>query len=114
MDTVKKKKEMLRQMEYTLSNISVSCKNVGISRQTHYDWVKSDKDYAQAISNLEEAGIDWAESKLKQQIEANHTTATIFYLKTKGKSRGYVEGLEVANYTPDKAPVWLNGKPIKE
>ena len=32
-----------------------------------------------------------AESQLHKQILKGNTSATIFYLKTKGKNRGYVE-----------------------
>ena len=39
--------------------------------------------------------MDFVESKLHKQIKDDNTTATIFYLKTKGKKRGYVERREV-------------------
>ena len=91
MDTVKRKEAMIEQMSSTLGNIALSCKNVHISRQTHYSWLEKDPKYALEISNVEEASIDFAESKLKQQIDTGNTSATIFYLKTKGKKRGYIE-----------------------
>ena len=42
-------------------------------------------------SDQKEAILDFAESKLKQEINDGNITAIIFFLKTKGKIRGYVE-----------------------
>jgi hypothetical protein len=39
--------------------------------------------------------LDFAESQLYKQIKDGSTTATIFYLKTKGKQRGYVERQQI-------------------
>jgi hypothetical protein len=39
--------------------------------------------------------VDVAESKLMAKIDAGDTTAIIFFLKTQGKGRGYVERQEV-------------------
>ncbi len=39
--------------------------------------------------------MDFAESQLYKQIKEGSTAATIFYLKTKGKKRGYIERQEI-------------------
>ena len=90
-----KKKAFLAKMESTLGNITASCKAANIARSTYYEWMEKDPKFAAAVNELAEANIDFAESCLKQQIKDGNTTATIFYLKTKGKSRGYVETQEV-------------------
>ena len=76
-------------------NIDASCKAFGISRQTFYNWKSDDQDFADKISNVQEGLIDFVESKLMENIKDNDTTSTIFYLKTKGKSRGYTERQEI-------------------
>ena len=74
--------------------ISEVCKAVGISRQTFYRWKKNDKTFNEIVGDIEEGLIDFVESKLFKRIEKEDITAIIFFLKTKGKSRGYVERIE--------------------
>ena len=103
-----KKKAFLAKMESTLGNITASCKAANIARSTYYEWMEKDPKFAAAVNDLSESNIDFAESCLKQQIKDGNTTATIFYLKTKGKSRGYIETHEVIGNTD--APVVLSFK----
>ena len=89
------KKAMIDALEKSLGIVSTACDMVGIARQTHYEWYKEDAEYkelADAISNL---ALDFAESKLHELIKKGDTTATIFFLKTKGKRRGYIERQEI-------------------
>ena len=44
---------------------------------------------------MQNVALDFAESQLHKQIQDNSTSATIFYLKTQGKKRGYVERQEL-------------------
>ena len=39
--------------------------------------------------------IDFAESSLKKQIKDGNTTATTFFLRTRGRKRGYNEKQEI-------------------
>lgn len=97
------KKAMIAALEKSLGIVTVACKTVGIARDTHYRWMKKDKKYKEAVDALENVAIDFAESKLHKLIEKGDTAATIFYLKTKAKHRGYVERQEVTG--PDGGPV---------
>lgn len=77
-----------------LCNISATCEKVGMSRRNFYYWKENNEKFREAIEDAEESNIDMAESKLKQAILNNDMTAIIFFLKTKGKKRGYVEQIE--------------------
>lgn len=88
------KKAMLQALEQTLGIVTAACKIVGISRETHYDWLKSDEEYKAAVDSIQDITLDFAESQLHKQIKDGEVTSTIFYLKTKGKKRGYIERVE--------------------
>lgn len=86
---------MLDALEKSLGVVTAACKMVGIARQTHYGWMNEDPEYKAAVEELSDVAIDFAESQLHKQIKEGNSTATIFFLKTKGKKRGYVERQEV-------------------
>jgi hypothetical protein len=91
------KKAMLEALEKSLGIVTKACKMVGISRETHYSWLRNDEKYAAAVSEVGEVALDFAESKLHEKINSGDTTAIIFYLKTKGRERGYVEKFQGVN-----------------
>ena len=86
---------MLDALERSLGIVSTACEKAGISRQTHYNWLKDDLEYKEAVRAIEERTIDFAESHLHALIKDKNPAATIFFLKTKGKNRGYVERQEI-------------------
>ena len=75
-------------------NITATCTALGISRKTFYEWKEKKKKLAEGLEAAEEAIIDFAESKLVEHINNNDVQALIFFLRTKGKKRGYVEKTE--------------------
>jgi hypothetical protein len=89
------KKAMLEALEKSLGVVTSACKSVNIARQTHYRWLQEDAEYKAAVDELSDVAIDFAESQLHKQIKDGNTSATIFFLKTKGKKRGYVERQEI-------------------
>ena len=91
-----KKKAMLEALEKALGVITQACKAVGIHRSTHYDWMQTDDTYRAAVEDIQEVAVDFAESHLHKLIKEGNPAATIFFLKTKGKNRGYVERQEIA------------------
>lgn len=89
------KRAMIQALEKSLGVVTSACKSVGIARSTHYDWMDSDEEYRNAVNSLQDVALDFAESKLFKSIENGSDTATIFFLKTKGKKRGYIERQEI-------------------
>lgn len=89
------KKAMLSALEKSLGVVTTACKSVGISRETHYKWLREDESYKESVDDLVNVALDFAETQLHKQISKGNPTSTIFYLKTKGKNRGYVERQEI-------------------
>tara|TARA_Y100001973_G_C5135378_1_gene300022 strand:- start:287 stop:667 length:381 start_codon:yes stop_codon:yes gene_type:complete len=90
-----KKETLLKALEKSLGVVTIACKNSEIPRSTFYKWLKDDKDFKAKVKQIEDVALDFAESQLHKQIADNSTAATIFYLKTKGKNRGYTEKSEL-------------------
>ncbi len=87
----KKQKIFLELYQKKACNISSACSGTNITRQTYYNWRGKNEDFNKDCHNLEEALLDMAESKLYQAVLDGNTAELIFFLKTKGQSRGYIE-----------------------
>lgn len=69
--------------------------NKEIHRETVTDRIRKSDEVRAARDNGLEACKDLAESRLFEAIEAGNMTAIIFFLKTRGKERGYTERQEI-------------------
>ena len=95
-----KKKAMIAALTKTLGVVTTAVNIVKMDRSMHYDWMALDPEYRKAVLSIEDVALDFAESKLHTRIGSGDTTATIFFLKTKGKKRGYIERSEVQHDIP--------------
>jgi len=102
-----KKESMLKSLESSLGVVTIACKKTDIPRSTFYKWLREDEEFAKQVKDIENIALDFVESKLHNQIEKNNTAATIFYLKTKGKKRGYIEKSEL-DITSGDEPIKIN------
>lgn len=101
------KQAFVEALKRNLGIITTACEKVGIVRQTFYNWMAKDPEFAEQVRGIKELTLDFVESQLLKQIEGGNTTATIFYLKTQGKQRGYVETQEIITAEKVKAPTWF-------
>ena len=131
------KKQLIEALEKYKGIVSTACKSVGLSRTTYYDYVNTDPEFAKAVDEAQEDAIDFVEGKLFEKIngiqmlgkgatggddddeDPTYTlppsdTAIIFYLKTKGKKRGYVEKTEVESKNINYNSVEMSKEDIKK
>ena len=101
------KKAMLEALEKSLGIVSTAAKVAGIDRSTHYAWLKADEEYKSAVNSIQDSVLDFAESHLYKLVKEGNPAATIFFLKTKGKKRGYIERQEI-EVTEKKPLSWLD------
>ena len=90
-----KKESLLKALETSLGVVTEACKKSDTPRSTYYKWLKEDEDFKIAVRDIENIALDFGESQLHAQIRDGNTSATIFFLKTKGKRRGYIERSEM-------------------
>jgi len=101
-DTIKKKfPEMLKECQ---GIVTMACKNLKISRGTYYRWYNEDKEFAALCDESIETTIDFVEDHLFRKIKEGDTTAIIFYLKNKGRKRGYGDDKNVNIGNKDDKP----------
>lgn len=89
------KSKMLKALEEYYGIVTTASQSVGISRITHYRWLEEDEEYKSKVQDIKNSAIDFVESKLFDCIKSEKETSIIFYLKTIGKSRGYVPRQEI-------------------
>ena len=75
-------------------NLSTAAKSLQVERATLYNWIEQE-GLNEAVQEGRNRRLDFAESMLDKGMKDGNMTAIIFYLKTQGKSRGYIERQEV-------------------
>lgn len=121
MDTIKTK--LLEALEMHRGIVTSACKSIDCPRSTYYKYLNEDPEFKSAVEDIQDVAIDFVESKLMQKIDGisiagkegevydvpPSDTAIIFYLKTKGKKRGYVERTEI-DHSGDMGIHWNETK----
>ena len=102
-----KKESILEALEKSLGVVTMACKSADVPRSTYYKWLKEDEEFSKAVKDIENIALDFGESQLHKQIGDGNTSATIFFLKTKGKKRGYIERSEL-DLTSGDEPIKIN------
>jgi len=101
------KKRVLEALVKSLGVVTTACKIAGVGRTQFYNWLKNDETFSRDVQDVSDIALDFAESELFKQIKDGNTSATIFYLKTKGKRRGFVERQEM-DHTSAGEPIKIN------
>ena len=91
--TVEQMKEAL-----TKSNgfLKPAAEMLGCDTKTIFNYMQRYPELKEHKENVNEDLLDFVENQLLKQIKAENLTAIIFFLKTRGRSRGYSERVEVS------------------
>jgi len=84
-----RKAAMLQALVKTMGVVMYAAREAGIPRRTHYNWLKEDEDYKDAVNLINDIALDFSEARLFKCVEEDNLRAITFLLRTRGKSRGY-------------------------
>lgn len=96
----------IKQCEEAIHNsggfVTEAARQLGISQPALSKRINSSERLKQAMAETRERYLDLAESRLISAIKGGESWAICFYLKCKGKERGYIERQQIdANVTGD-------------
>lgn len=86
--------EIIAAIQKTDGRLTYAAQLLGVGYSTLMVYIKQER-VAEAIKELHENELDFAEHQLKKNIKRGDQRAIEFLLKTKGKRRGYVERKEL-------------------
>jgi len=94
-----KNKYTKEQVQQAIQNsggfVSVVSANLQCTRKTIYNYLDKYPELKEILQDIKEQYLDMAEAKLIEKIRAGATPELLFYLKTQGKSRGYIEKQQI-------------------
>lgn len=108
-----KKEKFLVALAKHRGIVATACEASDVQRSEYYTWRDTDPAFRRRADEVIEMQVDFVESKLLRKIEDGDTTAIIFYLKTKGKKRGYSEKA-VTQPTPAQPPTQTLPEPAAD
>ena len=97
--TKQRKDKVLKELVKSHGVVTEACNKAGVSRAQFYRWWNADDKFREECDDIQEQAVDFVESALFKQIKEGNITGQIFYLKTKGKHRGYVEKTQIQQET---------------
>lgn len=93
--------KILIEAIYASSGIlAAAADKLGCTRQTLYNHIHKDPKVEAAYNDATERALDFTESRLFANIKKDKEASIFFHLKTKGRSRGYVEHVQIAPTDP--------------
>lgn len=94
--------DVLPLIESNRGNVAAIARSLGVTRGTIWNRCNESPTLMQALTDAREAMIDNAESMLYKKVLEGSTPELLFFLKTQGRHRGYVERQEnVVSNDPD-------------
>ena len=105
---------VIEVLQATAGIVAHAAKKLGYNRCHLWKKIANSQTLKEAYDSIQEANVDFAESKLLQAINAGDMTGIIFYLKCKGKKRGFVEKAELDVTQRDRQPLIINVNPTQK
>ena len=88
MTLTKEQKEFLETLRKSLGNVTMALREQGIKRDTYNDWLDN-PFFEMEVEEINQSSLDYVENVLMSLIKEGNIGAIQYYLKHKGKDRGY-------------------------
>ena len=88
MTLTKEQKEFLRILKNALGITSLAIQEYGIKKTEYEEWLDN-PIFEEEVNKIGEMTLDFVENQLIKEIRNGNMQAIQYYLKTKGKKRGY-------------------------
>ena len=105
-------KRIIKALKETNGLLTMAAHKSGIGYRTICRYVAEYPSVKEAAQDAKEGMLDFAEGKLYSKIKDGDNTCIIFYLKTQGKARGYIEKTEISNPVGESFKVEHDAKGI--
>ncbi|MFW6026201.1 MAG: hypothetical protein ACOCRX_07650 [Candidatus Woesearchaeota archaeon] len=100
-ESAQNKINFLKEYIITFGNNALAANRIGKDPDSIYKWLKTDKYFEMLYLEVKNILLDFAEMRLYQLVNVGDLKAIEFFLKTKGKERGYTERIENENTYKD-------------
>lgn len=97
--------QLIKALENSMGIYTAAAKMLGCAPNTISNRVRKSKKLRDCVAAIKYRNVDLAETQLLVKLREGNMTAIIFYLKTQGKERGYVERVQ-------EQAVGRNGEPV--
>ena len=87
---------IIKALQESSGLLTLAARKAGVSYPTINRYVHDFPSVKQAVIEAHEKMLDFTESKLYEKIKSGDNACIIFYLKTQGKARGFIERQEVS------------------
>lgn len=89
------KKILIKAMIKYHGIVTRACEAVDISRNQFYVYYNTDPQFKAEIDLIQEYNLDFVEDKLFENIADKDKASIFFYLRYKGRKRGYIDETDV-------------------
>lgn len=93
------KEKLLIALEKYMGIVTPACKEVGVSRDRFYTYYNNDDEFRKSVDDIHNIQGDFVETQLFKNIQSGDRQSIMFYLKYKGKNRGYTNSIEISGGT---------------
>lgn len=89
------KEKLIDALERSLGIVTAACKEVGISRDTFYRYYNTDNEFKKKVDSINDFTLDFVENQLLKKIKEGSERSILFYMKYKGRLRGYTDTIDI-------------------